>query len=100
MRVVFTTIAGALVVAYSATAIAKPATITQTTEFLKAVAAVRADSHNHDKFADPLKSALDGQAFKAVVPFDTNMSVWSAAKYDYKDGKLLLSLEPDKSAPL
>ena len=57
-----------------ASAVAKPASISGSPEFLREIAAVRADSHNYDKFKEPLRSALDGQHFKITLPFDTDSS--------------------------
>lgn len=99
MRVTFV-IAASLISVISTTAAGNQGTITNATEFVREVGAVRADSTNYDKFRVPLKNALDGQHFKATVPFDTDMIAFGATSYDYENGKLLLSLSPDKAAPL
>jgi hypothetical protein len=98
MRVIVLVAAMASVIATGA--VAKPGSITGSPEFLREIATVRADSHNYDKFKEPVRGALDGQHFKITLPFDTDLIAFGATSYDYKAGNLLLSFSPDKSAPL
>lgn len=98
MRVLVLIAAMAMVI--PASAVGKPGSITAPAEFLREIAAVRADSHDYDKFKQPLRDVLEGEHFKVTVPFDTDLIASNGTNYDYKGGNLYLSFSPNKSASL
>lgn len=89
-----------LAAALSATAAhGKPASISEQATFEKAIAAVRADADNYDKFKEPVQTGLDGRSFKITLPVDSDV-MSAGVSYDYTDGKLVLKLVPNKGWPL
>jgi hypothetical protein len=66
--------------------------ITDAAEFLRMVAAVRADANNYDKFKEPLRSTLEGKAFKLTLPLKSD-SYGTGTIVDYDAGKLILGIK-------
>ena len=78
----------------------QPASITDQPGFEKAVAAIRADAQNYDKFKEPVGTDLIGKSFAITMPIQQESEGQGVAFYDYENGKLILDVSPQNAWPL
>jgi hypothetical protein len=74
--------------------------ITDEESFRAAIAAIRADSNNYDKFKEPVSTTLIGRSFAITMPVQDGGEGRGIAYYDYEDGKLILNVSPSNAWPL
>jgi len=90
-----------LVAGFAGAAVARePAAITDEAAFRQAIAAVRADAKNYDKFKESVDTGLIGKPFAISMPVQQEIEGQGVAFYDYKDGKLILDVSPQNAWPL
>lgn len=71
--------------------------ITNEDSFSRAIAALRADAADHDKFKQPVETYLQGHSFKIALPIVSELGAFFDTSFDYKGGKLELGLRPSKA---
>src|SRR4051794_26635787 len=68
--------------------------ITDPAAFVSAIAAVRAEAHATDKFAEPAPFPLEGKTFRLTIPAIEGGEGRGTVFYDYEDGALIIDASP------
>lgn len=75
------------------------ASITDEAAFQAAIAAIRADANNYDKFKEPVSTGLIGSSFVITMPVEDGSEGQGVAYFDYEEGKLILNVSPSNAWP-